>query len=129
MTLDEANRIAHIWGRYIEYCQDRLRALFIAGIPESLLPYPLETIEEAINIASKHYHDAGDLKASKLLTDSLFRCLVFYKDDETALKGAAVKFNLPNVREAISSNMKAVQKSWIKTVDFRTFQAAKGHEL
>ena len=114
MTLSEANIIVRVWGGYIEYCQDRLQALFIANIPESLLPYPQEIIEEALNLAAKHYYDIGDYEKYELLKDS-HRCLAFYGKDEDALEGAVMAFNIPEVKEKIISNMKKVQKNWIKT--------------
>jgi hypothetical protein len=113
MTLNEANKIVKFWGAYIEYCQDRLQAIFMSHIPESLLPYPQEIIEEALNILGKHYYDIGDHEASKLIQES-FRCLALYVKDEEAMLGALQIFNLPDVREVIISNMKKVQKNWIK---------------
>lgn len=114
MTYDEADKIVQIWGVYLEYCQDRLRALFMACVPESLLPYPPETIEKALNIIAKHYHDIGDHEASELIK-STFGALVLYDKDEEAIENAVSKFNIPEVRDAIISNMKKVQKDWIKT--------------
>lgn len=114
MTLKEANKIVHIWGKYIEYCQDRLQALFVGSIPESLLPYSTETLEEALNIVGKHYHDIGDYEASELIQNS-FRYLSLYTEDEKALQGAAIKLNDAELRSVISSKMKKVQKDWIKT--------------
>jgi hypothetical protein len=113
MTLDEANRIIGVWGEYLEFCQDRMRALFIAGIPRSLLPYPVETLEEALNTVAKHYHDLGDYNSSKLITDS-FGQLMLYSDDDSALQGAVFKFGEPKIREAIISNLKRVQEEWIQ---------------
>jgi len=114
MTLDEANRIVRIWGAYLEYCHDRLQALFIANIPESLLPYPPAMLEEALNIIAKHYHDIGDYDKSKLIQKS-FDALLLYDNDEESIQGAAKIFNMPEVREAIISNMKKVRRNWIKT--------------
>mgnify|MGYP000097137762 CR=1 FL=1 len=114
MTLSEANKIVRVWGDYIEYCQDRLQAVFLGCIPKSLLPYPPEIIEEALNIAAKHYHDIGEYENYKLLHES-HRCLAAYVKDEDALEGAVMAFNIPEVKEKIISNMKKVQKNWIKT--------------
>jgi len=114
MTLDEANKIIHIWGCYLEYCQERLQALFIASIPESLLPYPPEILQDAINIVAKYYHDIRDFEKYELLQKSFGR-LCLYVKDENALQNAARKFNEPEVREAIISSMEKVQKNWIKT--------------
>ncbi|MFH1877015.1 MAG: hypothetical protein ABH865_09015 [Candidatus Omnitrophota bacterium] len=113
MTLNEANKIVHIWGKYVEFCQDRLQSLFVGGIPRSLLPYSTETLEEALNIVGKHCHDIGDHKASELIRNS-FRCLVLYTEDEKALQGAAIKFNDSELRSVISKRMKKVQEDWIK---------------
>ncbi len=114
MTLDEANKIVRIWGAYLEYCHGRLQALFIASIPESLLPYPPDILEEALNIIAKHYHDVGDYDKSKLIQKS-FDGLLLYSKDEEAIQSAAKVFNMPDVKETIISNMKQFQKNWIKT--------------
>ena len=114
MTLNDAREIVHIWGKYLECCQDRLQALFVGSIPESLLPYPPEILEEALNKVGKHYYDIGDREASELIQNS-FRCLALYVEDEIALKGAAMKFNDSELRSIISSKMKKVREDWIKT--------------
>ena len=91
-----------------------MQSLFIAGIPESLLPYPLEVIEKAINDLGKYYHDLGDRERAKIIQDS-FGPLMLYTKDEVALANAATKFAMPGLDTTISESMKAVQRNWIKT--------------
>ena len=115
MTLDEAFRIIRILGRYIEYCQDRLQALFLISIPESSLPYRKEILKDAINIVAKYYYDIGDFEKCEYLQKKVFGRLCLYDKDEEVLKRAALKYNDPKLREVIISKMQIVQKNWIKT--------------
>ena len=113
MTLGEAKQIVKIWGQYLEFCQDRLQALFIGSIPESLLPYPIKTLENGLNMVAKYYHDNGNLEAYKQLSDS-FKYLSLYVDDEKALQISATKFNDSKIRLIISKKMKKVQENFIE---------------
>lgn len=90
-----------------------MQALFIANIPRSLLPYPAEKLEEALNTVAKHYHDLGDYNFSKLVRDT-FGPLMLYSDDDSALQGAVMKFGDPNIRESIISNLERAQKRGIQ---------------
>ena len=116
MTLSEANKIVRIWGAYLEYCQERLHAVFTGFIPESLLPYPAKTIEQALNIIAKHYHDKGDYEKSEMLRQS-HRCLALYVGDEMALGGAVQAFSMPEVKDKVISNMKKVQEDWVSRIE------------
>jgi hypothetical protein len=116
MTFDEANKIVHIWGTYLEYCQGRLHSIFFSHIPESFLPFPKDTIEEALNIVAKHYHNMGNRDQVKLLQRSM-GCLLFYEDDEEALLQAAKCFNDPKFREVVLLTLKKFHKDWIRTLD------------
>ncbi len=110
MTLDEARKIVKIWGDYLEVCGARLVALFVANIPKSLLPFPVETLEEALNVVAGHYHDLGDYEAAGIINES-FRHLALYSDDDTALQGAAVKFGDPRIRNTIAAKLNDVQNA------------------
>ena len=114
MTFDKANKIVHIGGAYLEYCQGRLHSIFLSNIPESFLPFPKETIEEALNIVAEHHHNMGNQDEVKLLQKSM-GWLLCYKDDEEAVLQAAKLFNDPKWREAMLPAFKKFQKDWIKT--------------
>jgi hypothetical protein len=110
MTLDEAQQIVAIWGKHLEFCGDRLAALFAGSIPRSLLPLPVERLEEALNKVAKRYHDLGDYDASNLVRGS-FEHLALYGDDDNALSAAAMKFGIPEVRATVASRLLELQRA------------------
>ena len=114
MTLDEASKIVQIWGRYLEYFQGKLNFIFSARIPESFLPCPLKTIEEAINIVAEQYHNQGNQEAVNALQSGI-GWLTAYTNDEKAVLSAAKAFNDPKWRKAMLPAFKKFQKNWIKS--------------
>jgi hypothetical protein len=115
MTLDEASKIVRIWGVYLEYCQGRLMSLFHAQIPESLLPFPKDTIEEATNIVAEYHHNMGNQDQVKALQTAM-AVLLFYEDDEKALLQAANSFNDQKFRQVIIGSLKKSRKDWIEAL-------------
>jgi hypothetical protein len=113
MTLKDADKIAHIWGRYLEYCS-KLACVFSSSVPESFLPFPKNTLEEALNIMAEHYHKTGNKRGVELMQETVC-LLIMYKDDEEALLEAAKKFTDPKYRESFIPMLKQMQKDWIKT--------------
>jgi hypothetical protein len=114
MTLDEASKIVKIWGIYLEYVGGKLVSLFGAYIPESFLPFPKKTLEEALNIVAEHHHNMGNQDTVKGL-QSTIASLLFYTDDEEAILKSAELFNNPSWRKATLPVFKKFQKDWIKT--------------
>jgi hypothetical protein len=114
MTLDKASKIVKIWGVYLEYVGGKLTLIFSACIPESFLPFPIETLEEALNTVAKHHHNMGNKDEVKELHKSI-GWLTAYKDDEEAVLQAAKLFNDLGWRKAILPVFKKFQKDWIKT--------------
>jgi hypothetical protein len=115
MTLNEADKIVQIWGRFIEYMSGKLMHIFGAQIPESFLPYPKDTIEEALNIIAEYHHKAGNHQAVQHLQTTLAH-LIMYVDDEEALLQASRNFNNPSWRDAILPRFKQFQEDWIATI-------------
>ena len=115
MTLNEADKIVRIYGRYLEYCS-KITAIFLPRIPESFLPFPKDTLFEALNIMTKHYHATGNQRGVKLIQE-IAGHLISYVDDEEALLQAAKLFNDPKWRQAFVLTLKNLQKDWIKTQD------------
>lgn len=114
MTFNEADKIVHIYGRYLEYCS-RIVMIFGSSMPESFLPFPKDTLEEALNIMAEHYHKAGDQHRVNLMQE-VAASLPTYIDDEEAILEAAKKFNDPECRKAfLLPVLKQGQKDWIKT--------------
>ena len=62
MTLEEADKIIQIWGKYVEYAHGKLFIVFGNYIPESFLPFSIDTIEEASNIIGEYHHNQGNEK-------------------------------------------------------------------
>ena len=114
MTLDKASKIVNIWGVYLEYIGGKLNIIFGAYIPESFLPFPKETLEEALNTVAEYHHNMGNKDRVKALHAGI-GCLTGYKDDEETLLQAAKLFNDPKWREVMLPVFKKFQKDWIKT--------------
>lgn len=114
MTFEKADKIVRDWKEYMEI-NDKLGMIFIS-LPESFLPYPMEILEEAINIVAKSYYDEGDIKTSDIIKESV-GFLVRYKDDEEAIKSFPDnwKLNNPEIRKLYIQNLKRARDSWIKS--------------
>ena len=113
MTLEEANKIVNIWGKYLECISGKLAFVFGSGIPESFLPFPKDTLLEASNIMAEYHHNNGDKEKVDLLQGAAAEILA-YKDDEEAIIQAAKFFNDPNFRKIMLSGLKEFQNTWIK---------------
>ncbi len=113
MTLNEAVKIIQVWGKYLEYSSAKLMLIFASNIPESFLPFPRKTLEEALNIAAEHYRKMGNDKVVKAMQNSI-GFLEAYRDDEEAILQAAKLFNDPKWREAMLPAFKKFHKDWIE---------------
>jgi hypothetical protein len=84
LTLEEAQNIVFVWGAYLEHTGG-LRILFGINIPESLLPYPLDILQGALNKMEAYYYEQEQHDEVKLLegTEAL---LMQYSDDGEAIK-------------------------------------------
>ena len=93
MNLKQAQKIVNDYGGFIECALFRYNiTIFLEFIPESLLPYPPQLIEDAINIVAEYYHYCGD----KETVNDLQRCgihLLYFKDDQKAILAAVKNFN------------------------------------
>lgn len=114
MTLNEASKITQIWGTYLEYVGGKLLIVFGARIPESFLPFPIDTLEEALNIMIEYHHKRGNQQVVESLKAS-FGALTMYVDDEEAILQAAKQFNEPMWRQRFIPALKKCQTDWIKT--------------
>lgn len=102
MTLEEANKITNLWGKYLEHTHGKLGRLFFNKIPESLLPYPKKVIEEACNIMAEHYFKLGNKEAVNTFEGSSM-LLELYANDEESLIEAVKRFSNPKTRKAVLS--------------------------
>ena len=113
MTLNEANKIVQIYGKYLEYIGGKLLTIFCARIPQSLLPYPKDVLEEALNIMAEYHHKAGNHNVVNSIQTTI-AALIGYVDDEEAILQAAKNFNEPGWRKTMLSAIKKSQHDWIK---------------
>ena len=104
MTGVDAQRIVDSWAFYLEHWQDKIFVLFGGDAPRSLLPAPIEAIEEAVNVIAERYHYQRDFEAVELLHRSL-SWLAGYCDDEEALIRAAKSYSHPDIRSVIVSQL------------------------
>jgi hypothetical protein len=112
--LIDADKVVGVWGKYLECCQDRLSAVFLGGIPESLLPYPVQVIEDALNDMARYYHSRGDHDAVAVI-QGVMGPLASYRADRDALANAAKTFSTPAMEEIVLERLRAVQRRWILT--------------
>jgi hypothetical protein len=124
MTKEEAHKIFADWKEYIEF-GDKLSKLFTV-VPKYFLPYPMDTLEEALNIVAKEYFDAGDKSMAKNIQETMALHMAGYflapsntemTDDEIfehmKEKLERILAN-PELKRGIIENMRNTQSSWIK---------------
>ena len=128
MTKEEARIIFKSWQDYVEIA-DKLHKLF-CQVPESFLPYPVHTLEEALNITAKDYFDSGNKEMSETIQRTMALYLTPYYFTESGVTG--IKFtdeesielmkrkldlieNNPELKKAIVKSLKETQDSWIKS--------------
>lgn len=101
MNLQQAQKVVSDYGGFMECAILRFNTVFMAGIPKSLLPYPLQYIEDAINTVAKSHHDIGN--AAKVNT--LQEChafLLWFEDDEKAILETGKRFNEKKWRDLVA---------------------------
>jgi len=139
MTRAEANIIFRAWQDYLEV-GDKFRQIMLTP-PASLLPYPVDIIESALNIIAKDCFDSGDKIVSeeiqRLMTLHLFGYHVLETGgtltDEEALVKMRDTLNFilenPPLKDSVLENLKSCQQSWMdmrrKTSDSEPRQFAE----
>lgn len=113
MTIEEAQIIFKDW-QYFAEINDKLSKVFF-DIPESFLPYPIDMLEEALNMVAKQYFESGDKKTSEALQTSI-ATLLFYKDDVVALDSIINSEMLKNqkLKDAFLKNLENSRDSWLE---------------
>lgn len=113
MSLELADAIRMEWGKFCEMTSASLTLIFMARIPESLLPYPRETIEEAMNLIIEHFSIQEDDESVAICKNSL-STLLFFVDDETAIRNAGKNFNNEEILKTILSELGKTQQDQLK---------------
>lgn len=127
MTKEKAYKIFEGWQNYIE-TGDKLMKVF-TQIPESFLPYPVEILEEALNIVAKECFDNGDKDTANTIQHSIaYHLGGFYLNesnsfkkitDEEALQSMKKKLDIilenKDLKEAVLKVMEDTQNSWLNS--------------
>ena len=117
MDILKAEEIFNNFRKWYWPCHSILDTVFFgAGIPESFLPYPVDVLEEALNIVAKSYWNKGDRKFS----DTIKTCIASlgaYKKDEKAFQQASKNFSNSDMMTAIHIRISAFQKDWISWIE------------
>lgn len=124
MTKEEARIIFQSWQDYMEIA-DKFFRLHL-HVPESFLPYPVEILEEALNIMAQEYFDVGDVRMSRMIQESMGGYLSgFYNADGTKITDEESITNMkkmldlierdPELKKAVVKSLRESQDSWIKS--------------
>lgn len=113
MSLEMADAIRMDWGKFLELTSGTLILLFMARIPESLLPYPREEIEEALNIVANNFKHSGDNDGVRIVEESK-SFLLFFIDDEEALEAMKTNLNNNDIVKVILPKLGTKQKDQLK---------------
>jgi hypothetical protein len=114
MKLESADKITSIWARYIQDTHPKLLYVFGVDIPESFLPFPIKTLEDAINIQAEYWHDLGVPKEKIVMLQSTIGIFSCYRNDEDALLEAVKLINNEELRKKILPRFKKFQQEWVR---------------
>lgn len=109
LTLEEAENIVQVWGIFLEH-SGGLRTFFGIDIPRSLLPYPIEIIQGALNKMEALYWKAGNKERVKLLEETEM-LLMQFSDDKEAIENTIKRLQDEDWQEIVISSIKNYQKS------------------
>ena len=117
MTKEDAWIIFESWQKYMEFA-DKFSKLMLT-IPASFLPYPSDTLEEALNIIAKDYFDSGDIERSKIIQSTIAAYLWSVKNDDEAITKMKKTIDLieqnPELKKTLLKSLKECQDNWIKS--------------
>ena len=128
MTKEDAGIIYQSWQNYMEIAE-KLSCLMLS-VPESFLPYPVDALEEALNIIAKDFFDSGNKEMSETIQRTMALYLTPYYFTESGVTGIKItdeesielmkrKLDLieknPELKKAIVKSLKETQDNWIKS--------------
>lgn len=108
LTLEEAQHIVSVWGIYLEH-SGATRYIFGINIPRSMLPYPIEILQGALNKMESHYYSQGLYERVKLLEETEI-ILMQYAKDIDAIKELELNFTNKEWQESIIEGLKNLQE-------------------
>ena len=103
------------WGKFLEITNGNLVMIFLTKIPESLLPYPKKTIEEALNIVAEYFHNQGNSEAVQAIQATI-PFLMSYVPDKKALENAKTIFGNKEFIKSILPRLGEKQKEQLKYI-------------
>ncbi|OGH23456.1 MAG: hypothetical protein A2629_00215 [Candidatus Levybacteria bacterium RIFCSPHIGHO2_01_FULL_41_15] len=112
LTLEEAQNIVNIWGIFLEH-SGGVRMLFATDIPQSILPFPIEILQGALNKMEAYYYELGMQDRVKLL-ESTEAMLMQYEEDDEAMKATAKRYADKKFRDVFITGLKDYQMSQLQ---------------
>ena len=109
LSLDDVNEITIAYGKFVEVANGPLMELFHSEIPESLLPFPKDVIEQALIYAEKFCIEEGNNAAAESLASTRI-LLMAYKNSTESLQGLQRRLGDAAWREAILPRLGSTQK-------------------
>lgn len=109
LTVEEAENIVQVWGIFLEH-SGGLRTFFRIDAPRSLLPYPIEIIQGALNKMEALYWKEGNKERVKLLEETEM-LLMQFADDKEAIENTIERLKNKDWQEMTISSIKNYQKS------------------
>lgn len=125
MKKEEAIIIFNSWQDYMDIAE-KFECLMLTP-PESFLPYPANTLLEALTIISKDFINSGNKKMAEAVQGTIDGYLSPYFSkrtegltiDEEAIRGMKQTLDLmeqsPELKKALLRKLKECQDRWIKS--------------
>jgi hypothetical protein len=88
----------------------------MSAIPELLLPYPKEVIQQALDIMSSYYNEKGDTEAVNQLVIGR-TMLMGYINSEKAFSDFAKLLETPNFKNLIFPKLEEMQRDRLKSIN------------
>lgn len=125
MTKEDAGIIYQSWQNYMEIAE-KFSCLMLS-VPESFLPYPVDALEEALNIIAKDFFDSGNKEMAEIIQTTMASYLLpfFFEEKERLTKDEEAITRMKNMLDMMEENpdlkktllkkLKECQDGWIKS--------------
>lgn len=121
MTKEEADIIFDSWKEYMESAE-KFMALGITP-PQSFLPYPIETLNVALNMVAEEYFNIGDKKMVENIHETMGNHLSSYF--LSFAEGKAVSLDGPKTDEEMLVEMKERLEQLLENNDLKNMRLRK----
>jgi hypothetical protein len=116
MNILEASKILEVWKQWSYPFHSLLFSIFMGEIPESLLPYPKQLLAEALNTMYKIHLNSGNTKYAEAISNTI-PFLMFYSDDDTAIKKIAQIYAIPDISKSFSESFTHFKNEWVDWIN------------